>query len=235
MQTKKKKKKKLSKKKAHASASETESEHENATISHFLHAATRRIYNSERATTMSGPLIYSGTLYSFAVPASAALPLLFVVFLFVHIYMGVSVGIARRRWHIPYPTMYAIAGTPRYYAATMQPTSGKKGPAEAALPVEPLITPEEAYGFNVVQRGHQNVVENMPFIVALLVGAWPFPLIAAGLGLVQIIGRVLYFLGYSHNVESRQWGAILIYPSLLALVGLNIAAAVLAVKNTAPY
>lgn len=185
--------------------------------------------------SISGPLIYSGTLYSKDVPASGAMLLVFVFAFIFQISMGVAVGSARRRFHIPYPTMYAVPSTPRYYSATMKSANIKKGVSEVAHPIEPLITAEEAYGFNTVQRGHMNVVENMPFIMALLVGAWPFPLIAAGLGVLQIAGRMLYFIGYSRSVESRQWGAILIYPSLLALIGLNISAVVFAANSTAPY
>ena len=177
--------------------------------------------------------VYSGTLFSFAQPASGAVPLAFVLFLVATIVMGGMVGAARRKFNIPYPTMYAIAGTPRYYALAMRPA--KKGAGETALPPDALITEAEAYGFNCVQRGHQNFVENAPFVLAALVGAWPFPIIAAGALVLHLFGRILYMVGYSRNPASRMWGAALIYPSLLTLLALDIASAVYAFRETLPF
>ena len=179
-------------------------------------------------------LVYTGTLYSASQPASAAVPLAFVLFLLAHIAMGVAVGGARRKHGIPYPTMYAVAGSPRYYAAAMRP-SAKRGAGEAATPPDVLISGDEAFAFNSVQRGHQNFVENAPFVLAALVGAWPFPIIAAVAAAVHLAGRALYLSGYARAPDKRVWGAALIYPSLLTLLGLDIAAAVFAIQGRAPF
>jgi len=47
--------------------------------------------------------------------------------------------------------------------------------------------------------------------------------------------RNLLCAGYSKNAQSRQWGAIAIYPSLLVLLGTSIATAVLFFRGTAPF
>jgi glutathione S-transferase len=182
---------------------------------------------------MTTAYIYTGTLFSSSQPASGAVPLAFFVFAVATIIFGAMVGGARRKFHIPYPTMYAVPGTPRYYAVAMRPA--KKGAGEAVSPPDANITDAEAYGFNCVQRGHQNFVENAPFVLAALVGAWPFPIIAAAAAILHIIGRFLYMIGYSRNPASRIWGAALIYPSLLTLFALDIASAVFAFRGTAPY
>lgn len=53
---------------------------------------------------------------------------------------GALVGAARKRYGIPYPTLYAIAGTIRTYGPDAKP----EGFTE-------LITNEEAYKFNCIQ------------------------------------------------------------------------------------
>ena len=48
------------------------------------------------------------------------------------------------------------------------------------------------------QRGHQNTLEQLPVFFALLIlGGLKTPLLAATLGALFVVGRVLYFLGYS--------------------------------------
>ena len=179
-------------------------------------------------------LVYTGTLYSASQPASGAVPLAFFLFMLTHVVMGALVGGARRKYGIPYPTMYAVAGTPRHYSAAMRPLA-KRGASEAALPQEALISGEEAFAFNSVQRGHQNFVENSPFVGLALIGAWPFPIIAAAAATLHLAGRVLYFAGYSLTPDKRVWGAALMYPGLLTLLGLDIAAAVYAFQGKAPF
>ena len=78
-------------------------------------------------------------------------------------------------------------------------------------------------------------MENAPFVLAALVGAWPFPIIAAGALVLHLLGRILYLVGYSRNPASRMWGAALIYPSLLTLLALDIASAVYAFRGTMPF
>jgi glutathione S-transferase len=59
--------------------------------------------------------------------------------------------------------------------------------------------------FDRVYRAHANTLEWMP---TFLVPLWLFALyvsdaVAASLGLIWIVGRALYFVGYSRSVEGR--------------------------------
>jgi glutathione S-transferase len=83
-----------------------------------------------------------------------------------------------------------------------------------------LIQYDEAFAFNSVQRGHQNMIENAPFFLALLLVAWSFPLLAGIAGLLYVIGRAVYMAGYMQDPGSRVYGAVFIYPALLGLMGL---------------
>jgi uncharacterized MAPEG superfamily protein len=140
---------------------------------------------------------------------------------------GGFVSMARSKYGIPYPTMYAVPGTPRYYNDTMKPTDGKN--------VAETITEDEAYHFNLVQRAHQNTIENAPFFLALLLTAWPFPLYAGIAGLTYVVGRAVYMYGYTRDPKSRMWGAAFIYPALLTLLGLSITTMAHVAQGVAPY
>jgi len=177
-------------------------------------------------------LIYTGTIFDPAQPMTGLLPIVAVLFQLSTIYLGALVGMARARFGIPYPTMYAVAGTLRVYSDAMRTAAKDKGAAE---PLSSTISEEEAHGFNCVQRGHQNAVENSPYVLLMLVCAAPFPIVAAVAGVVHIIGRVLYAVGYSRGAQSRMWGAVCIYPSLLTLLVLDILTAVYLFKGTQPY
>lgn len=171
---------------------------------------------------------YTASLLSPTSPWSSFLvPLVVLLFTVEHMAMGGIVVKARTEYNIPYPTMYAVPGTPRYYNDTMKPTTPSGVPE--------LITAEEAYAFNLVQRGHQNMIENAPFFLALLLVAWPFPLIAGIAGLVYLVGRAVYMAGYSKDPSSRYYGAFFIYPALLTLMGLAVTTMVHVVQGTAPY
>ena len=97
------------------------------------------------------------------------------------------------------------------------------------------ITNEEAYAFNLVQRGHQNMIENAPFFLALLLCAWPYPLYAGIAGLAYVIGRAVYMFGYMRDTKSRMYGAVLIYPGLLTLLGLTGMTVYNVVNGVGPY
>ena len=79
--------------------------------------------------------------------------------------------------------------------------------------------------FERVFRAHQNTLEWMPtFLVPLwLTAIFLDDRIAAGLGLVWIVARILYFTGYRRAVEKRMLGFIV---QALTCVALLIAAAV---------
>jgi glutathione S-transferase len=81
-------------------------------------------------------------------------------------------------------------------------------PAEKAM--SDTITNEEAYAFNLVQRAHQNTIENAPFFLAVLIASWAFPLYAGIAGLVYLVGRALYMYGYTKDPKSRMYGAFFI-------------------------
>ncbi|KAJ1697302.1 hypothetical protein LUZ63_005814 [Rhynchospora breviuscula] len=118
-----------------------------------------------------------------------------VAYAFLNTWMGIQVGKARKKYNVPYPTLYATESENK-----------------------------EAKLFNCVQRGHQNSIEYMPvFFVALLVGGLQHPLISAGLGATYIISRFFYFKLYSTgNPENRLKPVGL---SFLALWGLIICTA----------
>ena len=172
--------------------------------------------------------MYTGTLLSPSCPwQSLLVPLVIFVFNIVHMIFGGLVVQARKKYGIPYPTMYAVPGTLRYYDNAMKPTNDEG--------FYQTITNEEAYAFNLIQRGHQNTIENAPFFLAILLVAWPFPLYAGIAGFGYILGRILYMYGYTQDPNSRMYGAIFIYPSLLTLFGLAIATMMHVYKGVAPY
>ncbi|KAJ3672907.1 hypothetical protein LUZ60_006281 [Juncus effusus] len=121
--------------------------------------------------------------------------LVVVVYAFMNMWMGIQVGKARRKYKVPYPTMYVTE------------TENK-----------------DAKLFNCVQRGHQNSIEFMAvFFTTLLVGGVQHPCIAAGLGALYTVARFFYFKLYSKgNPDSRLKPVGL---SFLALFGLMICSA----------
>lgn len=143
---------------------------------------------------------------------------------------------ARQKYGIDYPTLYAVAGTVRNYGPP-KPTTTKKDGATPAPALAEVISNEEAFAFNSVQRGHQNSVENYPVIIALALGAWGFP-IASGFAMLSwALGRTQYFTGYSQEPGKRNnlLAALLTYPALFALAGLNLASAILFFRGTIAY
>ena len=63
--------------------------------------------------------------------------------------------------------------------------------------------------FERVNRVHMNTLEWLPiFLVSLWLFAvsWNFDLATAGIGLVWIVGRILYLTGYAKAAERRSLG-----------------------------
>ncbi|XP_022094852.1 microsomal glutathione S-transferase 3-like [Acanthaster planci] len=80
--------------------------------------------------------------------------------------------------------------------------------------------------FNCVQRVHQNTLEVLGyFIVLLLLGGLKHPRISAVSGLVWVVGRISYALGYyTGNPEKRLNGAYG-YFGLFGLLGTTVSLA----------
>ncbi|KAL6223583.1 hypothetical protein ACLB2K_006967 [Fragaria x ananassa] len=102
--------------------------------------------------------------------------LVVVLYSFLNFFMAAQVGMARKKYKVFYPTMYASESDNK-----------------------------DAKVFNCVQRGHQNCLEMMPlFFVFLVLGGLRHPCIAAVLGLLYTVSRYFYFKGYSTgNPEKR--------------------------------
>lgn len=74
--------------------------------------------------------------------------------------------------------------------------------------------------FNRVFRVHQNTMEGL---IVFVPGIWIFgttidPLVAAGLGLVGVIGRAIYAAGYIAAADKRAVGAVICQIVNMALV-----------------
>ena len=88
--------------------------------------------------------------------------------------MVMQVGAARKKYGIPYPTLYAVPGTPREYGPPKAEATAAGAPLAGAERKDANITAEEAYKFNCVQRAHQNSLENIPMIGLLALVSWGF-------------------------------------------------------------
>ncbi|KAG2546502.1 microsomal glutathione S-transferase 3-like [Panicum virgatum] len=97
--------------------------------------------------------------------------LVLVAYSFLNLWMGIQVGKARRKYKVPYPTMYAVESENK-----------------------------DAKLFNCIQRGHQNSLEVMPlFFAILLLGGLRHPAAAAGLGALYIFYFTGYATGVPRN------------------------------------
>ncbi|GMJ01362.1 hypothetical protein like AT1G65820 [Hibiscus trionum] len=115
-----------------------------------------------------------------------------VAYCILSIWMGIRVGIARKKYKVPYPTLYALESENK-----------------------------DANLFNCIQRGHQNSLEMMPmFFILMVLGGMAHPCICAALGLLYIVTRYFYFTGYSSGDPQKRL-TIGKY-GFLALLGLMI-------------
>ena len=75
-------------------------------------------------------------------------------------------------------------------------------------PPPPSTHPQK---FNCVQRAHQNTLENWSSIqILMLINGLVMPRAAAALGLIWVLGRVIYGLGYTYyGPRGRMVGGLL--------------------------
>ncbi|KAF8567254.1 hypothetical protein P879_01989 [Paragonimus westermani] len=75
--------------------------------------------------------------------------------------------------------------------------------------------------FNCIQRGHQNYLEILPlFMMFLFVGGLRYPRTFAACGSIFLIGRILYFKGYSTgDPKKRKMGMVSIIGLLPMVLG----------------
>ncbi|KAJ7964389.1 Microsomal glutathione S-transferase 3 [Quillaja saponaria] len=118
--------------------------------------------------------------------------LVLVLYCFINFWMAGQVGRARKRYNVPYPTLYAAESDNK-----------------------------DAKLFNCIQRGHQNSLELMPIYFMLMVlGGLKHPCASAGLGALYVFTRFYYFKGYAtgdpqNRLKIGKYG-------FLALLGLMI-------------
>ncbi|PNS17451.1 Microsomal glutathione S-transferase 3 [Sphaceloma murrayae] len=81
------------------------------------------------------------------------------------------------------------------------------------------------YLFNCAQRAHGNFLENQTtLLTTMLVSGVQYPLVAAGLGLVWNLGRVVYAVGYTRADQSNGKGRLVgsfFWFAQLGLIGLT--------------
>ncbi|XP_065850726.1 uncharacterized protein [Euphorbia lathyris] len=118
--------------------------------------------------------------------------LVLVAYCLLNFWMAAQVGKARKKYKVPYPTLYATESENK-----------------------------DAKIFNCVQRGHQNSLEMMPmFFVLMMLGGFRHPCISASLGSLYIITRYFYFTGYATGDPQKRL-AVGKY-GFLAMLGLMI-------------
>jgi glutathione S-transferase len=91
----------------------------------------------------------------------------------------------------------------------------------------PLMYSPDNEKFNCIQRAHQNTLETYPqFLLLLTIGGLQYPRVAAGAGIVCLLGRIAYAKGYyTGDPEKRRWGAFG-HIGMLALLGSCVSLAV---------
>jgi len=95
------------------------------------------------------------------------------------------------------------------------------------------LTYAQWYRFNNAQRAHYNLVESAPSIFAFLfISGLYFPIVSAALGLVTVISRVIYAIGYvSSGPAGRLVGALLVDLALLGFLGLSFASGIMFIQG----
>lgn len=93
----------------------------------------------------------------------------------------------------------------------------------------PIMVSDKFPVFNCYQRCHQNTLENMPFFLATLVGGGlVYPFWSTMCGVVWIVGRIIYTLGYSTGKPKYRFPGFILSSIIaqLCLLGLTITSGV---------
>eukprot|EP00475_Leptophrys_vorax_P022952 TRINITY_DN3124_c0_g1_i1.p1 TRINITY_DN3124_c0_g1~~TRINITY_DN3124_c0_g1_i1.p1 ORF type:complete len:200 (-),score=44.54 TRINITY_DN3124_c0_g1_i1:60-659(-) len=149
----------------------------------------------------------------------------------LNVYLGGRVGSARRKFQFDYPNMYAVPGMKiRAPGVHDWPGSAQGEPLSEDLMV--TIDEASAFQFNCVQRAHQNYLENLPgFLAMVILGMFSYPLLTTVFGLVWLLARLVYAIGYTSGPKGRFKGSFQ-YISFFGLLGMLIAFAVNLGKET---
>merc|ERR1711916_291356 len=120
--------------------------------------------------------------------------------------LGNLVNVARGRFKIPVPFLYANHG--------MFLKDGK---------IDEVALKTRGVAFNRVQRGHQHLFEShADFYALLLLAGLLYPESAYKAGVLYLVGSLVYGIGYARNASLRLVGEAIYYPGifwLLYLVG----------------
>ncbi|GJP70871.1 hypothetical protein CLOP_g1765 [Closterium sp. NIES-67] len=116
----------------------------------------------------------------------------------LNFWMSAGVMSARKKYNVQYPLLYASESH------------------------------KNAKEFNCVQRAHQNSLEVLPlFLVFLLTSGVPYPWTSTVLGVIFLLGRIGYFLGYSTGrPEARYNGGFW----MIGFLGLVVTTIVVALR-----
>ena len=87
--------------------------------------------------------------------------------------------------------------------------------------------------FNCIQRAHQNSLENQPiFLFLLSTSGLRYPTAAGVLGFGYLLGRLVYFVGYSSGKpKGRMTGVYLQSLCILGLLGLAVSFCIMLTKG----
>ncbi|KAJ7960019.1 Microsomal glutathione S-transferase 3 [Quillaja saponaria] len=125
--------------------------------------------------------------------------LVLVLYCFLNFWMAGQVGRARKRYKVPYPTLYASESENK-----------------------------EAKLFNCIQRGHQNSLELMPiYFMLMILGGLKHPCIAAGLGFLFVFTRFFYFKGYAtgdpqNRLKIGKYGFLAIFGLMICTISFGV-------------
>ncbi|KFM81199.1 Microsomal glutathione S-transferase 3, partial [Stegodyphus mimosarum] len=83
----------------------------------------------------------------------------------------------------------------------------------------PIMYSDSNNVFNCIQRAHGNFLENYPqFLFLLVTGGLSYPKLSAGAGIVYLLGRIVYALGYSTGDPQKRMRGMFMHLGLLTLL-----------------